>query len=107
MDRMSQDEATRRWEKNGGVVAGTPTPWIALVNWPDREALCACHPGVGGTMRMEYTVDPLASVEADTAESIVWDAGEVSEATARRLPTNASAVRFVATTADGQYRVVV
>lgn len=49
-----------------------------------------------GTARIEYTQDPLAAVDAGTAEGKSWDSLDVGEYTANVMSNSVTAIRAVA-----------
>lgn len=51
---------------------------------------------IGSTARIEYTLDPVARVEAGTADWCIWASGNVSVNSADNLEGPATAVRDVA-----------
>lgn len=107
MAAVTIDNTNRRLEvEEDSLTAGEDSGWIELPQTPDREALLTWFPGSGGTMTVEYTIDLLATVRADSAESILLV--EASEDDGNdALPSIVTAVKFSATTEDGKYRVVV
>lgn len=95
-----------RFVKSDTVSAGSTTEWIYIPSVSDKEVLVACMPGSGGTMRAEYTLDSEEDIALGSETAFAWDSGDVSADAAMALPSNITAVRFVAATQDGTYRVV-
>jgi hypothetical protein len=51
------------------------------------------HPNVVGTGKVEYTLSPLANIEADTAIWIAWPHGDVATTMVDGINTPVTAVR--------------
>jgi hypothetical protein len=80
------------------VVVGSPVTVEAAqfsIPWP---VTVKAKPGVGGTMLVEFRVDPTDAFEA-------WPAGTVGTATTYKLNGPVEALRFTALVADGSVRL--
>lgn len=107
MAAVTIDNTNRRLEiEEDALTAGEDSGWLELPQDLDREALLAWFPGAGGTMTVEYTIDTLATVRADSAEAVALVTASSDDGN-DALPSIVTAVRFSAITEDGKYRVVV
>lgn len=80
------------------VIVGTPvTLEAAQYSIPYPITIKAC-PGVGGTLLVEYRVDP-------TDDFTAWPSGTVAAATVAKLNGPVEALRFTAAVADGSVRL--
>ena len=62
-------------------------------------------PGGGGSIRVEFSLNPKEDVEAGTATWVAWEEGNVGTPTSRALVGTITAIRGVATTANGTLQV--
>lgn len=94
---VTAGDAVRVADGRVHVPAGTTSAPVMLNG---RDVVVVAAPGSGGTMSAEATWSPASNVEAGDANWAAWDAGSVSAITTQFL-TQATAVRFTATTAAG------
>lgn len=80
------------------VVVGTPVTLEAAQYSIPYPITIKARPGVGGTMLVEYRVDP-------TDDFVAWPDGTVSAATLMKLNGPVEALRFTAAVADGTVRI--
>lgn len=86
------------------IVAGTPGATL-LIHGDSGKASVGVAPGGGGTMRVEFTLSPLADISA--AVWVPWANGDVATNKADTLDGPVTAVRGIATTANGTFLVII
>jgi hypothetical protein len=74
--------------------ASQPTEWL-VVPPGLGDPLLRLELGTASSARIEYTQDDMAAVIAGTAQGTPWALGNVTEATARVMENNVTAIRMV------------
>lgn len=102
----------REAQISGSVAAGQTSPPVVIPHpFPAQGVTAAVHPGAGGTMKVQWSCSPRATVEADArtgasnAKWVDWTPGAVSAAQAETFGP-VTALRFVAATQTGAYEVL-
>jgi hypothetical protein len=90
------------------VTAGNTSDALKIPHTPPgREISVTAIPGGGGTAKVQFTTSPDADVVGATATWQDWPLGDISSTASDRILSQVTALRFVATTANADFEVVI